>query len=247
MKRPLIAGLLSATVLTSMVVPSLAGTLAAGPASGERPALHLAQADFDSAGRDGRPRAPHEGERIERRDREREAGARPAPRPQEFGLHLAGKLAAAEVYVGIGTGQEDAWRAYASALIGFVEGMAPDARDREPGARGPRPNPGDKGPTPPAGLSRPEGPQPGRLFAETMADRAIRQGEKARTLKAAAEALRSALDDEQLARLAKAERAFAPGPFTGGPHDGPQGRPGPQDRGPHPEEPAAPAQQPAED
>lgn len=258
MKRSLIAGLLSATVLASMAVPSVAETLTSNPMAGERPivrvmaghpgaegkALHSAQADFDRAGRDGEPQRPHHGERSEKRGHHRENGPGPVQRPHELGIHLAGKLAAAEVYVGIEAGQEDAWRAYTSALIGFVDGMGPGAHGREPGRQ---PGPGVDEPAPPAGRSRPEGPQPGTLFAERIADRAIEQGEKARTLKEAAEALRSALDDEQLARLARAEQAFVPGPGMRGPHDGPHGRPGPQDRGPHHEGPRGPAQQPAED
>lgn len=261
MKRSLLAGLLSATVLASMAVPSVAETLTSNPMAGERPvvrvmaghpgadgkALHLAQADIDRDGRDGGPQRPRHGERSEKRGHHRENGPGPAQRPHELGIHLAGKLAAAEVYVGIKAGQEDAWRAYTSALIGFVDGMGPDAHGREPGEHGQQPGPGVDGSTPPAERSRPEGPQSGTLFAERMADRAIEQGEKARTLKEAAEALRSALDDEQLARLAGAELSFAPGPGMRGPHDGPHGRPGPQDRGPHHEGPRGPAQQPAED
>lgn len=258
MKRPLIAGLLSATVLASMAVPSLAEPLTSNPMAGERPivrvmaghsgaegqALQFAQADFDRPGRDGGPQRPHHGERTEKRGHHRENGPGPARRPHEIGLHLAGTLATAEVYVGIEAGQQDAWRAYTSALVGFVDGIGPDAHGREHGQQS---GPGVDRPTPPAERSRPEGLQSGRLFAERMADRAIEQGEKARILKEAAEALRSALDDEQLARLAKAERAFAPDPGMRGPHDGSHGRPGPHDRAPHHEGPRGPAPEPAED
>lgn len=261
MKRPLIAGLLSATVLASMAVPSLAEPLTSNPIAGERPivrvmaghsdaegrVLQFAQADFDRPGRDGGPQHPHHREHADKRGHHRENGPGPARRPHEIGLHLAGKLAAAEVYVGIESGQQDAWRAYTSALIGFADGMEPDAHDRGPGEHGQRPNPGHGRPTPPADRAQPEGPRTAPLFAERMADRAIEQGEKARTLKEAAEALRSALDDEQLARLARAERAFAPDPGMRGPHGGSHGRPGPHDRAPHHDGPRGPAPEPAED
>lgn len=254
MKRPLIAGLLSATVLVSMAVPSLAEPLTSNPIAGERPivrvmaghsdaegrVLQFAQADFDRPGRDGGPQHPHHREHADKRGHHRENGPGQARRPHDIGLHLAGKLAAAEVYVGIEAGQQDAWRAYTSALVGFVDGIGPDAHGQQPGS-------GVDRPRPPAARSGPEGPQSGRLFAERMADRAIQQGEKARTLKEAAEALRSALDDEQLARLARAERAFAPDPGMRGPHDGSHGRPGPHDRAPHHDGPRGPAPEPAED
>lgn len=250
MKRSLIAGLLSATVLASMAAPSFAGTLAQ-QAGTDGETVHLAQADFNRPGPgsgpgDG-PQRPDNRERGDRRTHERMDRRGLAQGPHQFGLPLAGKLAAAEIYIGIKAGQEDVWRAYTSALIGFVEGLAPDAPARKQGKRGPGPNPGESRPTPPSPQSRLEGPQSGGLFAERMADRAIGQGEKARILKAAAEALRSALDDEQLARLARTERAFAPGPGMRGPHDGPHGGPGPHDRGPQPEESGERALQPAED
>lgn len=203
---PTVIGILSAALLAT-AAPGLAAPLQNEPASfnlaqvqprdqnerrGERPARHHAgKPDQDRGNR-------RHDMRGDRRDR--------APGT----LHLAGKLAAAETYVGITAAQHDAWRAYTSALISFLDrpfpaegrGEGPEAgRDRDPAAAAGRPGP---------------------LFAERLADRALEQGRKARTLKEAVEALRSVLDDEQIARLADAERVFAPGP---GPHGGPQGGP----------------------
>lgn len=133
--------------------------------------------------------------------------------PGRPGLDIAAKLSAAETYVGITTTQEDAWRAYTSALIAFFERPAPIGGERGPGRDGAPPAPGTE-------QAKPAAPSPAPLFAERVADRAIEQGEKARALKAAAGSLRSTLSGDQLVRLIEAEVALAP------PHGGPEGRPG---------------------
>lgn len=140
--------------------------------------------------------------------------------PAHHLLDLAGKLAAAETYVGITGEQENAWRTYSAALIDLLDRPAPEQENRGPDQR--RAAPG-------TAVDGPEGSRPPRLFAEGLADHAIERGEKAKALKAAVEALRSSLSEEQLARLARAEREFAPGPL--GPEGGPDGRHGPHHDG----------------
>lgn len=131
------------------------------------------------------------------------------------GLDLAAKLSAAETYVGVTSAQEDVWRAYTSALIAFFDhpmppppggapGVLPDP-DGDPQQSGPAAN-ADKAP----------------LVSERIAARAIDQGEKAKTLKAAVDALRSALAPDQLKRIAVAEKALQPPPR--GPHGPAEGR-----------------------
>lgn len=224
MKRSLmVLGLLSATVLTAATSPSHAQGIGAGAPQGEAPAFQRVAADGDAAGRpplpgaearrDGRiappapPHQPREGDRF---------------RPQRFGLELAADLAAAETYVGITAGQLDAWRAYTTALIAFLE-----PSERGPGPRGPRPDAPPAGqPAPPAGQGE---AAPAPLPGERLADRAVEQAEKANALKEAIGALRGALSADQLERLAKAGPSFAPGPRGHGPA-GPQ----PQDGGARP-------------
>ncbi|EKF42553.1 hypothetical protein NA8A_10838 [Nitratireductor indicus C115] len=156
------------------------------------------------------------------------------------GLQIAGKLSAAQTYVGITTDQEDAWRNYSNALIDFFErpDMAPKAAPEGPG--GPRPQgPADgpaAGPGERAGNPQQIGPDaPRPLLAERIAGFAIQQGEKGKALKDAFDTLKSELRTDQLDRLAKAERAFAPGrhgpehrgPGRSGPEQGQMGRFGP--------------------
>ncbi|SMH37231.1 hypothetical protein [Mesorhizobium australicum] len=145
-----------------------------------------------------------------------EPGGEPERGPEsmgQLGLDIAAKLSAAETYVGITTAQEDAWRAYTSALIAFFEHPAPIGGEHGPGRDGPPPALGTE-------QAKPAAPSPAPLFAERVADSAIEQGEKARTLKAAAGSLRATLSGDQLVRLIEAEIAFAP------PHGDPEGRPG---------------------
>lgn len=225
---PTVIGLLSSVVLAT-AAPSLAT-----PFQNEHAPSHLAQVQPDrhEEQRGERPARHHAGtpdrDRGDRRDDRR--GERHGP--NRHVLDLAGKLAAAETYVGITGEQEEAWRGYTTALIDFLDRSAPVRGERGPDQRR-------------AEGARPEGPRPARLFAEGLADRAIAQGEKAQTLREAVEALRSALSDEQLGRLADAEQAFAPGPH--GPDGGTGGRRGPHhDRGEQRPVPSAP-QPPAED
>lgn len=204
MKHPLTTiGLLSAAMLAT-AAPTFAALL-----QGERMPPQHAQAEPGGrhehrAQRPGRHHFDRQDERRGGRHHERRG-------PSQHGLDLAARLAAAETYVGVTSAQEDAWRAYTSALISFFDRPAPPAQE-----------------------ARPDVPQPAPLFTERLAGRAIEQGEKAQALKDAAEALRAALSDEQLGRLARAEEAFSPrhvGPR--GPHGGPLGGPrGGPDGGP---------------
>jgi len=99
-------------------------------------------------------------------------GMMPPPVP---GMEIAGRLAAAEVYLGITDEQEPAWRTYCAALIDFLE-PAP-------------PQPGDE----PA------------LMAERMARDTLQRGEKAQALLDATTALRDTLDPAQIERMVRAE------------------------------------------
>ncbi|MEO9340427.1 hypothetical protein ABFT80_23730 [Mesorhizobium sp. SB112] len=252
MRRSILAtGLLSATVLASTIAPSFSEALASNPIQGERSIVRIVADNSDVTGREPLrlAQANATGDREDRRQEERrqfrhgaeragpqrhdrEHDRRPARGerlgdergPRHAGLDLAERLAATETYVGITAGQLDAWRAYSSALIAFFEhpeqdrgSGGPHREERQPSAttQEQRPQPGDT-------ASRP-------LLAERLADRTIAQTGKAETLKAAVAALRSALSGEQLDRLTKAERAFAPHDHQRGPAGkdaGHRGRPG---------------------
>ncbi|MEZ2126954.1 MULTISPECIES: hypothetical protein [unclassified Sinorhizobium] len=199
MKRSLMhIGLLAATVLVSVTTSSLAETLNSGPSRSEPPITGTIADREDDAGRvliritqgapeDRSDEEPQEGPSPG--DREGPMGiGHPGPLgaahgPRDFGLELAAKLAVAETYVGVATAQHDAWQAYATALIDFLQPPYPDRPDRDV-----------------------------PLFAERLADETIARAEAAKRLKAAIEALRSALTSEQFGRLIKAEQAFDPRP-----------------------------------
>lgn len=194
MKRSLMQiGLLSATVFVSATTSSLAETLNSGPSRGEQPITGtIADREHDTgsvsiritqaAPEDGTDGEPQEGLSPDHRA---DPAGHPGPHgvghgPRDFGLELAAKLAVTETYVGVTTAQHDAWQAYATALIDFLQPPYLDRSDRNV------------------------------LFAERFADETIARAETAKRLKAAIEALRSTLTSEQFGRLIKAEQAFDP-------------------------------------
>lgn len=132
-----------------------------------------------------------------------------AYRPNGPALHLAARLAAAEIYVGVTSTQLDVWRAYTTALIELVG----------------RPN-FDRGTDAPLG-AQPESPSRERadgaasaeapLFTERLAEQVIERGKEANAMKAASAALRWTLTPEQVARLREAELSFFPPPHPEGP------------------------------
>lgn len=209
MRHSFRAVLLSATVLALVASPSFSRDLNANPSQDDQSAVRIVAGDFREAGEAPPAPAPHldDGEHARPQwpgdegpgglDR---AGPPPVGRPDHPGLGLAARLAATETYVGITAGQLDAWRAYTSALIDFLENAGP----------GPGPD-RQWWPAPPGGedAAKPS-PDAAPFFAERLADRAIAQGEKAKALKQAIDALRPVLRPEQLERLAKAEPAFPP-------------------------------------
>lgn len=213
MKRSLMhIGLLSATVFVSITTSSLAETLNSGPSRSERPITEtIADREGDAgsvliritqaAPEDRSGEEPQEGPPGDLAG----PSGHPGPRgmahgPRDFGLQLAAKLAVAETYVGVTSAQHDAWRAYATAMIDFLQPSHPDKPARDV-----------------------------PLFAERIADETIARAEKAARLKAAIEALRSALTSEQFGRLIKAEQAFDPRP--GPPGFGHRSGPDPNDLG----------------
>jgi len=246
MKHSLVRySLLSAALLVT-AVPALATLY---PENGE--ALEIAQADGPNRGGPPAFRGPraHEADKPgpDRDGRHLEhRGERDGPGGSA--LELAGKLAAAEIYVGITADQENAWLAYTSALIAFFDRPEPAGGrpgiDHIPG-KGERPAP------PPSDQEAEPAGQPQRpLFVEMLADRAIDRGEKGRTLKQAAQTLRDVLSEDQLKRLAMAEQSFAPARGPRGPGQPPRDSAGGHERGnraeptgelPPPPPPPAPA------
>lgn len=116
------------------------------------------------------------------------------------GIALAGKLSAAETYVGVTPEQLGAWRAYTTALIDFAEPPEAGGRDRKADVE--------------------------RLPGEGMADGLIAAAEKAKALKGAIDGLKKALKPEQLHRLSEIAptlAAFGPPPGPDGEHGGPDG------------------------
>lgn len=120
--------------------------------------------------------------------------------PGDPALSFAAQLSALELYVGIGAAQIDAWRAYTSAFIAFLEPPAVPWAIIGP-------------PSPPA-TGRPAMPAEDQravpLFAEILADGAIVRAKKARSLKQAIDILQKTLRPEQLDKLAKADHPFGP-------------------------------------
>ncbi|MTH80123.1 hypothetical protein [Paracoccus aestuariivivens] len=123
------------------------------------------------------------------------------PRDAMPEMRLAERLAAAEIYLGITTEQEPAWRDYCQALLKFAP--VPFVAD-------------DKAPS-----ADPNGQMPKRLMSEVLAQNALNQSEKARTLLNAVSALRSSLDPDQIERLAWIEPSFHQKPHGPFPHGGP--------------------------
>lgn len=231
MRRSFTTVLLSASVLTSVVSPSSSQDLNPNPSQGGRLAVRVVAGDFRAPGdfsvldkepfpvAQGQPRpeapplpAPHPDDPPQWLGDDGPGGPDrgwppPMGGPDPSGLGFAARLAAAETYVGITAGQLDAWRAYTSALIDFLENAGPGPRpDREP-----RPAPAGAD-----GTAKPS-PDADPFFAERLADRAIAQAEKAKALKQAIDALRPVLRPEQLERLVKTEPAFPPPPPAPGP------------------------------
>lgn len=132
-----------------------------------------------------------------------------AHRPNGAALHLAARLAAAEIYVGVTSTQLDVWRAYTTALIGFVGRPEFDRRTDAPLGAQPESAPREQA----DGASSAEAP----LFTERLAERVIERGAEANALKAASAALRWTLTPEQIARLREAELSFFQPPRPEGP------------------------------
>lgn len=239
LRSRIVMGLLSAAMLTSTVVPSTSEVMPAPVMQREIPVIQDARAPSDAslprlaqagpAGNHERRPAPRPGDERAGPQRQDRNADRREPRdeqraPRQSGLELAGQLAAAETYVGITGDQLNAWRAYSSALIAFV-----DHPERRGGPRGPRPEGGPA--TSPAESQKPQPDDAAaRPFSsEQRADAAIAQAAKAETLKEAINGLRAVLGTEQLARLATAEEAFGPRHPPVGPQgegDGHRGQPG---------------------
>jgi hypothetical protein len=116
---------------------------------------------------------------------QQDADGGPAGRPRPHGpgpmggmapgLQVAAQLAATETYLGITDEQQQPWREYCQALIGFMQFDPPPAGD------------------------------PGQLMAERMAQAALARADKAQALLTATTALRAALDPEQLDRLIESQ------------------------------------------
>ncbi len=136
---------------------------------------------------------------------------------------LAGKLAAAEIYIGVKPQQLDAWRAYTQALLDLV------STDEVP------PPPHENNPAPPSAPgSKPE--KKDELPGEMLSELILKKSDKAKTLQDAATALRSALTPSQVGKLVELDRNLMrrPPPIHGpGPESGPYG--GPQDDDHQPE------------
>lgn len=232
MKRSSFVGLLSGTLLVSTAVPSFSAAFVSVTMPDGRPLVRVtAENDGSGAPLDGDPTAFLLLAQADIQGENEDVGPPENIGPPDIphgasgpALHIAARLAAAETYVGITSGQLDAWRAYASALIGLVDGPKPE-RDRN-GPRRHRPDHqrGERADgAPPAEGVRSE-PADRPLLTERLADGAIDRGEKAEALKAAIAALRTTLTPDQTARLRDAERSFLPpGPPGSGVWDAHQG------------------------
>lgn len=201
---------LSASVMLLVTAPAFSGALSSNPVHDGQPVVYiLAQNDVSRNTPDDIAQATPDHYRAD------------AGTPDEFaasgfsrfgqpmpGLHLAARLAVAETYVGITSGQLDVWRAYASALIEFAD--LPEVARRPERPRGGPPHARGDG-SPPSVDARPA-PVDEPLLTERVVGGVIERGEKAVVLKGALSALRATLAPEQLSRLRKAERSLLPSP-----------------------------------
>lgn len=121
----------------------------------------------------------------------------PLHRARGFGHLLAAELSVAETYVGITRSQEDAWRDYTNAMLAFFEHPIPADETDTPAS------PDDAGPA-------------ATLASEHIVRFAALQSARAEALKSAIDSLRLVLDEDQIIRLARSERAIAAPPFLHG-------------------------------
>lgn len=113
----------------------------------------------------------------------------PSARPPHtilLGLDIAGRLATAEIYLGVKSNQIDAWRAYTSALIDFMI------------------------PTHHVDNNQPGTYDHNGLPLEAEAVEAISRAGKAEALQGAVEKLKQVLDPAQIAKLTELETALLP-------------------------------------
>lgn len=131
------------------------------------------------------------------------------PRGPEGGLAAA--LSALETEIGIRSNQLDAWRDFSDALLAVLKPPKPPvpARPNEPKSDSPSPQNKDSA----------SAPEPLSAILGIASD-ATARGRKAEDLSKAVERLRTALSDEQLVKLAEAEKRLLPPPF---PPSGPRG------------------------
>ncbi|WP_423209702.1 hypothetical protein [Paracoccus yeei] len=196
-------------VMKTLAVAALLGTAGA-------PVAGMAQDADQPPPAAGQPAAPMQ--HPIGPDFTRPAPGRAAPLGMLPALGLAAQLAATETYLGIAAAQEDVWRDYCQALIAFLEPDGPTT-----------PKDGADGGEPPVDQARP-------LAAERMAQQVLSRADQARTLLAAATALRAALEPGQLEKLQQVDPGFGPergaprphGPERAEPHQpGPRQHPAP--------------------
>lgn len=186
MKRPLIATALAAATIFGSVVMLHAEE----PSAPNPPPTHPGAATMaEGFGRD--PSFPPPG----------------PPRAEQMqGLELfdlAGKLAAAEIYIGIKPEQLEPWRAYTEALLDMVSSAPvqpsppPEGLPNGPGA-----------PPPPPGPHGEKSDVPSQVPGEALSAMVLQKAEKAKSLQGAIGTLKSKLTPEQIDKLSELDRAL---------------------------------------
>lgn len=132
---------------------------------------------------------------------------------------LAGKLAAAEIYIGVKPDQLAVWRTYTEALLDLV---STDAAPPPPPAGEP-----SAPPPPPAGEDAKKPEAKAQLPGEALASLILEKSEKAKHLQDALTSLKTSLSPAQLDKLVELDRNLVRRPPP--PPHGPNFGPGPSD------------------
>jgi hypothetical protein len=201
-KARLIAGLALSPLLA---IATSTGVVGAPGAEASPPPPHDGAPGFADPGRGPGPKGDHKQPRCPGPEFGRLPGPPPPPPGPGGPGGIATALSTLETEIGIRANQLDAWRDFSDALIAVVKPPRPPVSLR----------PDDQRPAPAPADGKPETTRPPLSSVLGLASDVAVRGRKAEELTKAIERLRTALSEEQLARLAEAEKRLLPPPGFG--------------------------------